>query len=51
MKASIFFVIRPVGTELLLQANSAKERDDQASERIIISSRDPRAAVRLSISN
>jgi hypothetical protein len=27
---------RPVGTEILLQANSAKERDDQAGERIII---------------
>jgi hypothetical protein len=34
MKASIFFVIRPVGTQVLLQANSAKERDDQARERI-----------------
>ena len=30
MKASIFFVIRaPVGTEVLLQANSAKERDEE----------------------
>ena len=27
---------RPVGTEILFQANSAKERDDQARERIII---------------
>jgi hypothetical protein len=35
MKASIFFVIRaPVGTEVLLQANSAKERDDQAMRQV-----------------
>jgi hypothetical protein len=27
---------RPVGTEILFYANAAKERDDQASERIII---------------
>src|SRR6202044_2159780 len=27
---------RPVGTEILLQANSAKERDDESSERIIV---------------
>jgi hypothetical protein len=30
---------RPVRTEVLLQANSAKERDDQTSEGIIIVTR------------
>ena len=35
---------RPVGTEVLLQANSAKERDDQASEGIIIVTRSTRCS-------
>lgn len=33
---------RPVGTEVLFQANSAKERDDRASEGIIIAIRSTR---------
>jgi hypothetical protein len=45
MKASIFFVIRArSGPRVLLQANSAKERDDQASEGIIIVTRSTRCS-------
>jgi hypothetical protein len=35
---------RPVGTEVLLQANSAKERDDQAREGIIVVTRSTRGS-------